>query len=129
VDAAADADIVASHRVDRADMFARRWLSAANNRLERLVMGVNVHDAHSSMLVTRRAMDVVVPKIVSRSALIPAEMLVRAKQAGLRIAEIEIPHYPRAAGRQTGAAFSEVAQVQLDLLRLRSRLRAEARAR
>ena len=66
--AAAGADVVRRHRVQRADVLARRWLSAANNRLERLVMGVDVHDAHSSMLVTRRAMDVIVPKVVNRAA-------------------------------------------------------------
>ncbi len=126
--AAETAHIVASHRVARADVLGRRLLSAANNRVERLVMGVNVHDAHSSMLLTRSALDIVVPQIVSRSALIPAEILVRAKRAQLRIAEIEIAHHPRAAGHQTGAKPSEVLMVQLDLLRLRLRMRAERTA-
>jgi hypothetical protein len=45
---------------------------------------------------------------------------------GIPIAEIEIEHHPRAAGEQTGAAPSEILKVQLDLLRLRSRLRRES---
>jgi glycosyltransferase involved in cell wall biosynthesis len=123
--AAENADVVASHRVSRADPLWRRLLSAANNRVERLVMGVDVHDAHSSMLLNRRALDLLVPQIISRSALIPAEMLLRAKQLELRIVEIDIDHHPRVAGRQTGAKASQVLTVQLDLLRLRVRLRAE----
>jgi glycosyltransferase involved in cell wall biosynthesis len=125
VDAACDADVVASHRVRRADAPWRRYLSAANNRVERLLMGVDVHDAHSSMALTRRAVDLLVPQIVSSSALIPAEILARAKDEGLAISEIEIEHHPRAAGQQTGATPGEIIGVQVDLLRLRRRLRRE----
>jgi glycosyltransferase involved in cell wall biosynthesis len=125
VDAARNADVVASHRVQRADAPWRRYLSAANNRVERLLMGVDVHDAHSSMALTRRAVDLLVPQIVSSSALIPAEILARAKEQGLAIAEIEIDHHPRAAGEQTGASAGEIIGVQVDLIRLRRRLRRE----
>jgi glycosyltransferase involved in cell wall biosynthesis len=128
IDAADSADVVASHRVSRADPLWRRGLARANNRLERALMGVNVHDAHSSMLLTRRAVEEVLPRVVSRSALIPAEILVRAKRAGLPIAEVDIEHHPRAAGRQTGAKPSEIVKVQLDLLRLRRRLARETGA-
>ena len=119
-------DIVASRRVPRVDNVWRRLLSLANNQVERLVMGVEVHDAHSSMLFNRRALDEIVPLVGSRSALIPAEMLVRARRRGLRIAEVDIEHRPRAAGRQRGAKLSEILAVQLDLLRLRRRLAREA---
>jgi glycosyltransferase involved in cell wall biosynthesis len=124
--AAERADVIASHRVQRADAAWRRYLSAANNRVERLIMGVKVHDAHSSMALTRTAVDEILPSVISNSALIPAEILVRAKRTGIPIAEIEIDHHPRAAGEQTGAAPSEILKVQLDLLRLRSRLRRES---
>lgn len=123
--AAADADIVASRRVNRADNVARRALSLANNRVERFVMGVNVRDAHSSMLVNRRVLDEVVPLIMSRSALIPAELLLRARRRGFRITEVDISHHPRAAGRQTGAKFSEILKVQFDMLRLRRAIARE----
>lgn len=125
LDLAGRCDIVASRRMERADNVWRRLLSWANNRVERLVMGVDVHDAHSSMLFNRRALDAVVPLILSRSALIPAELLVRARRQGLRIGEVEIEHRPRIAGRQTGAKFTEIVAVQLDLLRLRRRLAHE----
>jgi hypothetical protein len=123
---AKSADVVASHRARRMDARWRRYLSAANNRVERLLMGVDVHDAHSSMLLTRRAVDQIAPNVVSRSALIPGGIHARAAKMGLSIEEIEIEHRPRLAGVQTGAAFSEIVKVQLDLLRLKRRLRREA---
>jgi glycosyltransferase involved in cell wall biosynthesis len=125
--AAGDADIVASRRVSRADNAWRRFLSWANNVVERLIMGIDVRDAHSSMLLNRRALDEVVPLVVSNSALIPAELLVRARRHGLRISEVDVEHHPRITGRQTGAEFFEIVRVQLDLLRLRRRLSHEAR--
>jgi glycosyltransferase involved in cell wall biosynthesis len=128
-EAAKSADVVASHRTHRADASWRRWLSAANNRVERLLMGVDVHDAHSSMALTRRAVDALVPSVVSSSALIPAELLVRASRLGLGITEVEIEHHRRMAGRQTGAKPSEILRVQLDLLRLRRRLAREEPAK
>ena len=127
VEASAGADVVASRRVLRADARWRRHLSAVNNRVERRLLGVDVHDAHSSMLLTRKAIDAVVPRIVSRSALIPAEILVRAARLGLSIGEIDVEHRPRTAGTQTGARLAEILAVQVDLLRLRAMLRREAR--
>jgi hypothetical protein len=91
-------------------------------------MGIDVHDAHSAMLVNRRALEEVVPLVRSRSALIPAELLFRARQRGLRIAEVDVEHRPRMAGRQTGAKLGEILKVQMDLLRLRIRLAREVRA-
>ncbi|MFY9579848.1 MAG: glycosyltransferase family 2 protein [Gaiellaceae bacterium] len=125
--AAEHADVVASRRAQRADNVLRRLLSSANNRVERLLTGVNVHDAHSSMLVNRRTLDEVVPLIVSNSAVIPAELLVRARARGLRIAQVDVEHYPRRTGRQTGVKISEILRVQIDLLRLRRRLTREGR--
>jgi glycosyltransferase involved in cell wall biosynthesis len=127
LDASSRADIVASRRLHRADNLFRRLASGANNRVERLLMGVDVHDAHSSMLLNRRCLDEIVPLVVSNSALIPAEILVRARQHGLRITEVNVEHYPRLTGRQTGISVSEVLRVQFDLLRLRRRLSREPR--
>ena len=64
------------------------------------------------MLLNRRAIDTVVGDVVSNSALIPAEILVRGVAAGLTVTEVEIRHYPRASGRQTGAKPSEILRVQ-----------------
>lgn len=127
LDGASRGDIVASRRVHRADNVFRLLLARANNVVERLVMGIDVHDAHSAMLLNRKALDTVAPLVGSRSALIPAELLFRARQHGLRIVEVDVEHHPRRAGRQTGANFSEILKVQIDLLQLRIRLGRERR--
>jgi glycosyltransferase involved in cell wall biosynthesis len=128
LEAAERSDIVASRRLKRADNAFRRLLARVNNVVERVVMGIDVHDAHSAMLVTRRTLDNIVPKVRSRSALIPAELLYRARERDLSITEIDVHHDRRVAGRQTGATITEIAKVQLDLLRLRRRLARERRA-
>jgi glycosyltransferase involved in cell wall biosynthesis len=128
LEASERADIVASRRLHRADNVFRRLASGANNRVERALMGVDVHDAHSSMLLNRRALDEIVPLVVSDSALIPAEILLRARERELSITEVNVEHFPRTSGRQTGVSVSEVLRVQLDLLRLRRRLSRESRA-
>jgi glycosyltransferase involved in cell wall biosynthesis len=127
LDAAREADVVASNRVARTEGAWRRLLSAINNRVERTLMGVDVRDAHSAMALTRRAVDLLCPEISSSSALIPAELLVRARTHGLRIAEIDVKHFPRTAGRPSGVKPSEIVGVQLDLIRLRRRLARERR--
>jgi glycosyltransferase involved in cell wall biosynthesis len=127
VDAARGADVVASNRVARTEGAWRRLLSAINNRVERTLMGVDVRDAHSAMALTRRAVDILCPEISSSSALIPAELLLRARTHGLRIAEIEVKHFPRVAGAPSGVRPSEIIGVQLDLVRLRGRLARERR--
>jgi glycosyltransferase involved in cell wall biosynthesis len=127
LEASERADIVASRRLHRADNVFRRLASGANNRVERALMGVDVHDAHSSMLLNRRALDEIVPLVVSDSALIPAEILLRARERELTITEVNVEHFPRTSGRQTGVSVSEVLRVQLDLLRLRRRLSRESR--
>jgi glycosyltransferase involved in cell wall biosynthesis len=128
LEGAKDADIVSGRRVLRADGRMRAFISDVNNRVERWLLGVQVHDAHSVMLFRRSALDAIIPQVHSRSALIPAEILVRARMAGLRVAEVPVDHYPRVAGQQTGVAPRELIGVQMDLVRLRVLLRREARA-
>lgn len=122
VQAAGDADVVASYRRRRADPPWRRAVSRLNNRVERLIVRSAVRDAHSAMALTRTAVDAIVPRIVSTSAVIPAEIIARADRLGLRVTEIEIDHHPRTSGTQTGASLRELVLAQADLLQLRRRL-------
>jgi glycosyltransferase involved in cell wall biosynthesis len=128
LDGAREADIVSGRRVLRADGKLRAFISDANNRVERWLLGVQVHDAHSVMLLRRNAIDAIVPLVQSRSALIPAEILVRARMLGFRVAEVPVDHYPRVAGQQTGVAPRELIGVQMDLVKLRVTLKREGRA-
>jgi hypothetical protein len=51
-------------------------------------------------------------------AVISAEILLRAAQAGYRLAEVPVEHHPRRAGRASGARMDVVARAGVELLRL-----------
>jgi hypothetical protein len=62
--------------------------------------------------------------ILSRGAMLSAEFLVRARDAGYRIVEVPVTHFPRPAGSPTGArpevilrAFRELFRVRLAMWR------------
>jgi hypothetical protein len=57
-----------------------------------------------------------------------AEFLIRAKRAGFKIVEEPVSHYPRVAGRQTGANPRVILRAFRELFKLRLRFRAEERA-
>jgi hypothetical protein len=66
--------------------------------------------------------------LVSNGALIDTELLAGSKSRGYRIAEVEISHRPRTAGRATGANIQVILTALRDLLRFRLRLNRELRA-
>jgi NAD(P)-dependent dehydrogenase (short-subunit alcohol dehydrogenase family) len=55
---------------------------------------------------------------------IDIEILVKAHRLGARIKQVDVPHYPRVAGKATGAGPRAMAKTFLDLFRLWHRLRS-----
>jgi glycosyltransferase involved in cell wall biosynthesis len=124
----AGADLVYSWRWPRVDPPHRRLIGRLYNVVERVVLGVDLHDSHSAMMVRRRAIEAVGSTISSDSALIPIELAVRARARGLRIEEVKIEHHPRIHGRATGINPKDVLKVPIDLLRFWSKLRTIRRS-
>jgi hypothetical protein len=54
-----------------------------------------------------------------------AEFLVKAKQAGFTIVEEPVSHYPRIAGKQTGANPRVILRAFRELFKLRRKMRME----
>jgi glycosyltransferase involved in cell wall biosynthesis len=98
---AADNDLVAGYRVDRADPVARRLAAHAWNQLMRRTFRVGVRDVDCAFKLVRgsavRALD-----LESDGAMISTELVVRGQLAGWRIAEVGVHHLPRHAGEPTG---------------------------
>jgi glycosyltransferase involved in cell wall biosynthesis len=98
---AADHDLVAGYRIDRADPVGRRLAAHAWNRLMRWTFRVGVRDVDCAFKLVRgsalRALD-----LESDGAMISTELVVRAQVAGWRIAEAGVHHLPRRAGEPTG---------------------------
>jgi glycosyltransferase involved in cell wall biosynthesis len=106
---AADNDLVAGYRIDRADPVARRLAAHAWNRLMRRTFRISVRDVDCAFKLVRgsavRALD-----LESDGAMISTELLVRAQLAGWRIAEVGVHHHPRPAGEPTGGDVRVVAR-------------------
>jgi hypothetical protein len=61
-------------------------------------------------------------KMSSAGALISAEILARATKRGYRIAEVGVHHYPRTAGKQTGAKMKVILRAFKELFKLYNRI-------
>jgi glycosyltransferase involved in cell wall biosynthesis len=122
---AADHDLVAGYRIDRADSAWRRLSAHAWNRLMQRSFGVGVRDVDCAFKLVRgealRALD-----LRSDGAMISTEILVRAGLAGWRITEVGVHHRPRLAGEPTGGNARVVLRAFRERRALLRRLRAEA---
>jgi glycosyltransferase involved in cell wall biosynthesis len=98
---AADHDLVAGYRVDRADPLPRRAAAHAWNALMRRTFGVPVRDVDCAFKLVRGEAARALP-LESDGAMISTELLTRGQLAGWRIAELGVHHRPRRAGEATG---------------------------
>jgi hypothetical protein len=60
--------------------------------------------------------------IRARSALLNTELFFQARRSGLRIEQVEVPHYPRTAGVRSGARLGPILRAVRELVVLRIRL-------
>jgi glycosyltransferase involved in cell wall biosynthesis len=119
-------DVVVGYRLRRADPLLRT-VYARLYRLANLVFfGLRVRDVDCACKVFRRsALEGIA--VESSGAFFSAELLVKLRAAGHRIAEVGVPHYPRVAGRPTGAKPSVILRAVRDFWSLRLRLWASPR--
>jgi glycosyltransferase involved in cell wall biosynthesis len=111
-------DVVAGYRIKRADPLVRRVYA----RLYRLALvifyGLTLRDVDCACkLFRRRALEGV--RLESGGAFLSAELLIKVRARGHRVAEVAVPHYPRVAGRQSGANPRVVLRAIRDFWRLR----------
>lgn len=117
-----DYDIVAGYRFKRADPWIRRLNAWGWRTLVRMLLGLKVRDIDCAFKLFRRDVFSRV-QMVAVGAMINTELLSLASQAGLRIKEVPVSHYPRTAGTQTGAKLSVILKAFRELLAMRRRLR------
>lgn len=115
-------DIIAGYRQKRSDPLVRRFNAWAWGCLVDALFELRVHDVDCAFKVFHRRVFERIP-IHSVGAFVNTEILVRAKAEGFRIAEVPVSHYPRSAGKQTGADFRVVARAFRELTRLHGELR------
>jgi glycosyltransferase involved in cell wall biosynthesis len=120
--AAPDApDVVVGYRLERADPPIRRWYARIYRLANRIFFGVRVKDIDCACkLFKRQSLRPIM--VASGGAFFTAELLIKLRFEGRRIAEVGIPHYPRTAGSPTGARPKVVLRAVRDFWSLRLRL-------
>jgi 4-amino-4-deoxy-L-arabinose transferase-like glycosyltransferase len=109
-----DHPIAVGYREERQDPWQRRFLSGGYNLLTRLLLGTRVRDVDCALKVFRReALPELLPR--TRGFFVNAEMLTRARQHGLRVAEAGVRHRPRLCGASK-VSLAEVPRTLATLL-------------
>ena len=116
-----DNDIVAGYRIKRNDPFHRILNGKAYNMLVRLLFGLKVRDIDCAFkLFKKDAVNSL--ELKSNAAFISAELLIRAKNKGLKISQVGVHHYPREKGSPTGNNPFVVIRSFQELFKLRKEL-------
>lgn len=114
----AEADMVIGYRYSRNDPWHRRLFGHGWSWLVNLLFGYTARDVDCAFKLFRReVIDAI--QITSGGAMFSAEFLVRARRAGFRIVEEPVSHYPRLAGKQSGARPDVILRAFRDLFKLR----------
>lgn len=88
-----------------------------------LLFGLKVRDIDCGFkLVSQKVINTIPQLEAERGPFISSEFLIKAKKAKFKITEAGVHHYPRTAGKATGAKLNVVLSGLRDLFRLRSKL-------
>ncbi len=117
-----DHDIVSCVRRDRRDPALRRLASATYRKLVHGLFGLKLDDINWVKIYRTELIRRI--EIESQGPFIDTEILVKAHRLGAQVKQVDVPHYPRIAGKATGAGLRAMAKTFLDLFRLWHRLRS-----
>ena len=117
-------DIVSCYRLNRRDSIIRKINAWCWTKLVCLLFGLKIRDIDCAFKLYKSEIfkDM---KLESTGALIDAEILARAARKGYTITQKPVHHYPRTAGRQTGANLRVILRAFKELFRLYGRIRSE----
>jgi glycosyltransferase involved in cell wall biosynthesis len=121
-----DVDAVVGYRIKRADPLVRTVYARLYRLANRIFFGLTVRDVDCACkLFSRASLEGV--NVESGGAFFSAELLIKLRARGRRLAEVGVPHYPRTAGSPTGARPQVVFRAVRDFWLLRLRLWAAPR--
>lgn len=107
-------DVVIGYRHQRADNQLRRFNAHSWKWLVRALVGLRVRDLDCAFkLFPRRVMERL--QLTADGACISAEILTQCFRGGVTVCEVPVNHFPRAAGRATGANLKVVAKALREL--------------
>lgn len=111
-------DGVIGYRIKRRDPPHRIVIAKSYNAIVSVLFGLRVRDIDCAMKLFRRELFDGLP-LTTDSPFLSAEMLIKLKARGEKLAQVGVNHYPRAAGTNTGASFRKIMRTFRDIGKLR----------
>jgi len=117
------ADLVIGSYLKRAVPFYRIWGSKLWELAVFLLFGLKVKDIDCGFkLIRKKVIEEIPPLEAERGPFISSELLIKAKKKGFKIVQLGVHHYPRKAGKATGANLKVVLSGLKDLIKLKAKL-------
>ncbi len=114
-----EADLVIGYRIKRRDPFIRTVFKQGWKLTLLAFFRLTLKDVDCGFKMVKRKVLEEIPHLESqRGAMINAEIAIKAKKGGFRIAEVGVNHYPRLCGKPTGASLNVIIKSYLDLVKL-----------
>jgi glycosyltransferase involved in cell wall biosynthesis len=117
-DPARPVDAVIGYRIKRRDPPHRIFIAKTYNAIVSVLFRLRVRDIDCAMKLFRREVFDGLP-LTTDSPFLSAELLIKLRARGERLAQVGVNHYPRAAGTNTGASFRKIMRTFRDIGRLR----------
>jgi len=118
------ADLLLGYRIKRRDSFYRLFLAKGWAALLFLFFGLRLKDVDCGFKMVKKSVIKKIPRLESeRGGMINAELAIKAKEAGFKIRQVGVTHYPRRGGRATGAQPRVIIKSFIDLFKLWVKLR------
>jgi glycosyltransferase involved in cell wall biosynthesis len=111
-------DVVIGYRRQRRDPPHRIFIAKTYNAIVSVLFGLRVRDIDCAMKVFRREVFDGL-RLDADSPFLSAELLIKLRARGERMAQVGVTHYPRAAGTNTGASFRKILRTFRDIGKLR----------
>ena len=117
-------DIVSCYRLNRQDSLFRKLNAWCWTKLVCLLFRMKVRDIDCAFKLYKTEIFRNI-NMVSAGALIDAEILARAVRKGYTITQKGVHHFPRKAGKQTGADIKVILRAFKELFKLHRQIRKE----
>jgi glycosyltransferase involved in cell wall biosynthesis len=117
-------DIVSCYRIKRQDSLIRKINAFCWTTLVCLLFKMKIKDIDGAFKLYKRRIfsDI---KLQSTGALINTEIFARARRKGYKIFQLGVHHYPRTAGKQTGAKLKVILRAFKELFVLYKQIRSD----
>lgn len=111
-------DAVIGWRIKRRDPPHRIVIAKTYNAIVSVLFGLRVRDIDCAMKLFRREVFDGL-RLDTDSPFLSAELLIKLRARGERLAQVGVTHFPRAAGTNSGASFIKILRTFRDIGKLR----------